>query len=195
MTEDRFDRDYYERFYGDAATRVTSAAETARLARFVTGYLDYLGIHVKSALDVGCGLGLWKKPLTKAYPGLRYTGLEYSEHLAKKLGWVRGSIASYAGSPVDLVICQGVLQYVPDRELGPAITNLARLSRQALYLEALTKGDWENNADRSVTDGAVHLRTVARYRKLLTGAGFTPCGGGVFLAPGSNVVLYELERG
>lgn len=195
MKDTHFDRAYYERFYGEEKTRVTSAAETARLARFVTGYLDYLGVEVKSALDVGCGLGLWKKPLTKAYRGLRYTGLEYSEHLAQKMGWVRGSITTYAGPRVDLVVCQGVLQYLPDRDLGRAIENLARLTRHALYLEVLTKGDWENNADRSVTDGAVHLRPIARYKKLLAKAGFTPCGGGVFLAPGSNVVLYELERG
>jgi SAM-dependent methyltransferase len=195
MNDTRFDRAYYDRFYRGRTTRVTSAAETSRLCRFVTAYLDYLGVAVRSALDVGCGLGLWQSPLKKAYPGLRYTGLERSEHLAEELGWVCGSIVTYPGPRADLVICRGVLQYLADRELPRAIENLARLSRRALYLEVLTHGDWENNVDRSVTDGAVHLRPVARYKKLLARAGFVACGGGVFLPPDSNVVLYELEQG
>lgn len=195
MSELRFDRAYYDRFYGDEKTRVTSAEETARLARFVTSYLDYLGVRVATVLDVGCGLGLWRKPLKKAYPGVSYVGLEYSEHIATKYGWIQGSIGTYRGAPVDLVICQGVLQYVPDRELPLAIENLARLSRHALYLEALTQKDWEERVDTDVTDGAVHLRPASRYRRLLSGAGFRACGGGVYLGPKSGGVLFELEEG
>lgn len=195
MPEQRFDRAYYDRFYGDRETRVTSAEETARLARFVTSYLDYLGVAVETVLDVGCGVGLWRKPLKKAYPGATYTGLEFSEHIARKHGWVQGSIGTYRGAAADLVICQGVLQYVPDRQLPSAIANLARLSRQALYLEALTQNDWDERVDTALTDGAVHLRPASRYRRLLSGAGFRACGGGVYLGPKNGSVLFELEEG
>jgi SAM-dependent methyltransferase len=195
MDGTRFDRDYYDRYYGDARTRVTSARDTARLARFVVGYLAYLGIEPASVLDVGCGIGLWKKALVRALPRARYTGLEVSKHVADEYGWVHGSIDRYRGAAVDLVICQGVLQYVPDSALDASIQNLARLARGALYLEALTRHDWEENTDRAVTDGAVHLRTAGRYRTLLREAGFRACGGGVYLGPRSNVVLYELEQG
>jgi SAM-dependent methyltransferase len=196
MDGSRFDRDYYRRYYGDARTRVTSVDDTARLARFVVGYLGYLGLEPRSVLDVGCGIGLWKSALKALLPRARYVGLEVSEHVAAEHGWVHGSVTSYRGAPVDLVICQGVLQYVPDAELPKAIASLARLSgRGALYLEALTKRDWAENADQSVTDGAVHLRPASRYRTLLREAGLRACGGGVYLGPKSTAVLYELEEG
>ncbi len=192
---ERFDRAYYDRYYGDEKTRVTSSDDTARLARFVTGYLDYLGVPVTSVLDVGCGVGLWQRALKALLPDARYTGLEVSEHVAREHGWIHGSIARYRGPRADLVICQGVLQYIPDHEFERSIDNLARLTTGALYVEALTRADWEENADQSVTDGAVHLRSGARYRTLLREAGFQACGGGVFLPRRSTVVLYELERG
>lgn len=195
MTSRRFDRAYYERYYRASSTQVASADDTARLARFVTGYLDYLGVEVRSILDVGAGIGLWRAPLRAAYPKARYVGLEYSEHVAEEHGWVRGSITSYRGAGADLVICQGVLQYVPDADLPKAIRRLAALTQGALYLEALTKKDWDENVDQERTDGAVHLRSGARYRKLLAGAGFRSCGGGVWLPRSSNVVLFELEEG
>jgi SAM-dependent methyltransferase len=191
----RFDRAYYDRYYRDRATQVASADDTAKLARFVAGYLDYLDVEVRSILDVGAGIGLWRAPLRRAYPKARYVGLELSPHVAEEHGWVQGSISTYRGAPADLVICQGVLQYVPDAELGAAIARLGKLTRGALYLEALTKKDWAQNVDKKRTDGDVHLRSGARYRKLLGEAGFRACGGGLFLAPRSPVVLYELEEG
>ena len=191
----RFDRSYYDRYYRDASTQVASAADTAKLARFVTGYLDYLGVEVRSILDVGAGIGLWQEPLCRAYPEARYVGLELSPHVAEAHGWMHGSITTYRGPAADLVICQGVLQYVPDAQLPRAITRLAALSRGALYLEALTRKDWRDNVDRVRTDGAVHLRTGAHYRRLLREAGLRACGGGVFLGPRSRAVLFELEEG
>jgi SAM-dependent methyltransferase len=191
----RFDRAYYDRFYRDETSQVASAADTARLARFVTGYLDYLGVEVRSILDVGAGIGLWQAPLAAAYPEARYVGLELSAHVAEAHGWVKGSITTYRGPAVDLVICQGVLQYVPDEALPKAIRRLAALSRGALYLEALTRKDWRQNVDQERTDGAVHLRPGAHYRRLLREAGMRACGGGVFLGPRSPAVLFELEEG
>ena len=44
-----------------------------------------------------------------------------------------------------------------------------------------------------VTDGAVHLRSGAWYRRHLANH-FTNCGGGVFLADRSDAALFELER-
>jgi len=192
---DRFDRAYYDRYYGDEKTRVTSAEDTARLARFVVGYLEYLGVPVRSVLDVGCGIGLWQRALDALAPTASYTGLEVSAHIAKEQGWVHGSLARYRGPRADLVICQGVLQYIADHEIERSIENLARLTGGALYVEALTRSDWEQNAEQSVTDGAVHLRSGARYRTLRREAGFQACGGGLFLPRRSPIVLYELERG
>jgi SAM-dependent methyltransferase len=195
MADHRFDEAYYERYYGDPETRVASAESAERLARFVCSYLHYLRIEVREVLEFGCGLGLWRAPLERAFPGVRYHGVEISEHMCAHHGWTRGSVIDHEhGRPVDLVICQGVLQYLPTSQAQRAIRNLARHAGAALYLEALTRADWEQAADQERTDGEVHLRSGAWYRREL-GRHFIRCGGGLFVPKDSPVVLFELEHG
>jgi hypothetical protein len=189
-----FDRAYYERHYRNARTRVASPASLARLGGFVTAYLRYLEQPVHTALDLGCGIGLWRSVVRRAFPRARYTGVEVSEYLCRRHGWTPGSVVDYlADAPADLVICHGVLQYLDAGDARRAVRNLARNCGGALFLEALTSEDWERNCDRSRTDGDVFLRPVAWYRRELARRRFTPVGGGLFLSPRSPAVLYELE--
>ena len=189
-----FDAAYYARFYGDKATRVSGLGDTRKLARFVSGYLDYLDVPVRRVLDAGCGLGRWKLALAEHYPRARYTGLEWSEHLCARFGWQQGSIADYRGrGRYDLLVCQGVLQYLSDRDAERALDNLGRLCRGALYLEVLTAEDWKDACDRRATDGEVHRRPAAFYRKRLA-RHFIAVGGGLFVHKDAGAVLYALER-
>jgi hypothetical protein len=191
--ESRFDQAYYDRFYRDPASRVAEAEEMDRLVGFVASYADYLEIPVRSALDLGCGLGPWRAPLKRRFPEVRYQGVEWSRHLCRELGWRRGSVVDWSGKPADLVICHGVLQYLGAREAKRAIANLRRLTRGLLYLQVLTTEDWEENCDQERTDGEVNLRPASWYQKALSGR-FVAMGGGVFLPADSDIVLYELER-
>jgi len=192
---ERFDAAYYARFYGDRNSRVSSQRAIDLLANFVFGYLGYLQQPVHRVLDVGCGLGHWQAPVSKRFPRARYVGMELSAHLCEQYGWLQGSIAERAPrGQFDLVICQGVLQYLDDAELSDALDNIAKVCRGALYLEALTSEDWKHNVDRARTDGNVHLRPADLYRKALTTRGFVAAGGGVFLADASPAVLFELEK-
>lgn len=191
---ERFDQAYYDRYYRNPRTRVATPARTGALARFVMSYLDLLELRVESALDLGCGLGWWKTSLELEAPRASYRGVEWSTHLATKLGWEHGSVVDYAGRPADLVICQGVLQYVPPRALPTAIANLARLTKKALYLEALTREDWAEHVDTETSDGDVYLRPAATYRRLLA-RHFRSAGGGLYLPLEGGGVLFELERG
>jgi len=188
----RFDEDYYRRHYGDPETAVTDAESTARLARFVGSYLMYLQAPLGAVLDVGCGFGFWEAPLRELSPELEYRGVEVSAYLCEKYGWVQSSIVELDVEPADLVVCQGVLQYLDDEEAAQAIDNLAEHTLTALYVEALTRKDWEEAADQSVTDGAVHLREGAWYRERL-GEHFVAAGGGLFVKRDAGVVFYELE--
>jgi hypothetical protein len=189
-----FDRAYYERHYRNARTRVASPASLARLGGFVTAYLTYLEQPVRTVLDLGCGLGLWRGVLRRAFPRARYTGVELSDYLCRRYGWTPGSVVDYvAETPADLVICHGVLQYLETGDARQAMRNLARNCGGALFLETLTSEDWERNCDRARTDGDVFLRPVAWYRRELRRWRFTPVGGGLFLSPQSPAVLYELE--
>lgn len=189
-----FDRAYYDRYYRDPKTRVSSPREIAQRGRFVCSYLAYMQQPVCTVLDMGCGVGAWRTVIAKHFPRARYTGVEVSEYLCAEYGWRRGSVVDFrARSPFDLVICQGVLQYLDARDAERAIDNLAHLCGGALFLEVLTREDWEHNCDRSVTDGEVWLRPAAWYRRRLA-RGFSNCGGGLFLGLRSPAVLYELER-
>jgi SAM-dependent methyltransferase len=190
---DAFDEEYYRRFYLNPATRVSAAPAQARLADFVFGYLAHLEVPVKRVLDLGCGLGQWRKELAKHHPKATYQGVEFSPYLCEKLGWVRGSVADYRGrGRYDLVICQSVFQYLDDAEAKAGIRNLARLCRGAVYLEIITRKDWREHCNREITDGNIHLREGAWYRKQLD-RHFRSIGGGLFLPKDSPAVLYELE--
>jgi SAM-dependent methyltransferase len=197
-TGDRFGAEYYRRFYEDPTTRVGDRATVRKLADFVSGYLRYLDVPVRSILDVGCGQGHWRSAAAAVWPRARYHGVENSEYLCEQFGWIRGSAVDFVPrkatgqSSFDLVVCQGVLQYLDDRAAVRAIANLARWCRGALYLEALTSLDWQKNVDRSRTDGDVHLRTGAWYRSQLD-RHFVACGGGVFCSRRAGVALFELE--
>ena len=190
----RFDAEFYRRYYRDPSTRVASRADQLKLADFVCAYTAYLGFTVRRVLDAGCGLGHMRASVRRFFPRARYVGLETSEYLARRHGWVRQGLEAYRPeAPFDLVICHDVLQYLDDRTAARALANLGRISAGAVYFSALTLGDWRSTADRSLTDGGVHLRPAAWYQRRL-GRHFRPVGAGMLVRRGFTPVLWELER-
>lgn len=186
-----FDAGYYRRFYLDRRRRVATPEGTEKVVDFVAAYLRLLDVRVRTVLDLGCGLGWWKAPVERAFPRVRWTGVEVSEHLCGELGWKRGSVVDWKGTPADLVVCQGVLQYLGDRDAKRALRNMTRLAKRAIYLEALTSEDWESNVDRARTDGEVALRPAELYRSALRKE-FVHCGGGLWVRQG-EATLFALE--
>ena len=187
-----FDAAYYQRHYHDPDSCASDQEAVRVLGAFVFRYLDYLHVDVDSVLDLGCGLGHWKKVVAAHAPEASYHGVEWSPYLCEELGWERGSVVSYRGEPADLVVCQGVLQYLDDDECAAAIERLHALTRSALYLEVLTQQDLEIACDRSRTDDDVYLRTGKWYWQQLAGK-FIAVGGGLFLPTDTDVPLFEME--
>lgn len=193
--ESLFDEAYYQRFYFDKKTSVVDPAHTQRLIAFVSSYLQYLRVPVKRVLDVGCGIGLWREGLVRHFPQAKFHGVEISEYLCGRFGWERGSVVDYRSTtPFDLVICQGVLPYLSEEDLQRALHRLGRLCRGALYLEAVTREDWEQgNLDSTLTDSRLHKHPAELYRRGLAES-FIEVGGGVWLSRQAGVPLFALER-
>ncbi|HLA71796.1 MAG TPA: class I SAM-dependent methyltransferase [Steroidobacteraceae bacterium] len=188
----RFDKEYYRKYYFDTRTAVISRAEMKARAKLIGAYADHIGLPVRHMLDAGCGIGLLRAPLKRAFPRAQYTGLEYSDYLCKRYGWTQGSLASFRADPFDLVVCYDVLQYLDDRTAARAIANLGRLTRGVLYLSALTARDWRENCDRTRTDRDVHLRDAEWYGVRLRKV-FRPVGVGFWIRRGAPLTTWEME--
>lgn len=189
-----FDKAYYDRYYETASTRVHGAARIAHLARFVTEYFAWNDARLETVLDIGAGAGLWRDWFAKHKPEVKYRSTEYSEYACKKYGHEQRDISTWrAKDRFDLIVCQGVLQYLDDAACAAAIENIGAMSRGFLYLEAITKRDFEEVCDQKLTDGNVHLRTGAWYRKHLANS-FENVGAGIWYAKRGSLLFYELER-
>lgn len=190
-----FDEAYYQRFYFDKKTSVVDPAHLERLGAFVCSYLQYLRVPVLRVLDVGCGIGLWRGIVERHFPLATYQGVEFSTYLCERFGWQQGSVVNYqASEPFDLVICQGVLPYLSPPDLKAALRNLKHLCRGALYVEAVSREDYERDiVDESLTDPRLFRHRAELYRRGL-GEGFLELGGGVWLSRQADLPLFELEH-
>jgi SAM-dependent methyltransferase len=191
---DIFDEAYYQRYYFDRRTKVADPGHVQRLGDFVCAYLRYLRLPVHRVLDVGCGIGLWRDLLAQHYPDAHYHGVELSDYLCGRYGWERGSVVDY---PVrqrhDLVICQGVLPYLSPSDLKRALNNLGALCQGALYLEAVTREDYECDViDEELTDPRLFRHRTEVYRRGLA-PHFRQLGGGLWLSREAEVPLFALE--
>lgn len=189
-----FDEAYYQRFYFDKKTSVADPAHLDRLGAFVAAYLQYLRVPVRRVLDMGCGVGLWRGLIARHFPAASYHGVEISDYLCQRYGWERGSVLDYAaGEPFDLVICQGVLPYLSPPDLRRALANLGRLSRGALYLEAVAREDYERGViDEELTDARQFRHRAGLYRRGLREQ-LLELGGGLWLSREAEVPLFALE--
>jgi 2-polyprenyl-3-methyl-5-hydroxy-6-metoxy-1,4-benzoquinol methylase len=189
-----FDKSYYDRYYRDPRTAVTSRAEMAARARLIAAAADYVGLPVRRVLDAGCGMGFMRAPLRKAWPKVSYTGLEVSDYLCARFGWQQGDLQRWrARQPFDVVVCYDVLQYLPRAAAVAAIRNLGRLCRGLLYCSALTLEDWRDNCDQRRTDKVPGIRSAVWYRREL-GRHFISIGCSLWLHRQAPVVTWELDR-
>jgi SAM-dependent methyltransferase len=188
-----FDRAYYQKFYFDPHTAVTTPAEMRARAQLIIAYVGHIGLPVRRILDAGCGTGMLRKPLEKAFHKVSYVGLDVSEYLCERFGWEHGTVDSWRSpAPFDLVICYDVVQYLDERAAARALANLGRLCRAVLYFGALTAIDWRQNCDRRRTDAEVHRRTGEWYRTRLRRS-FREIGAGFWLRRGAPITVWELE--
>lgn len=194
ISTERFDAAYFDRYYERLESRVHGPTEVSHLVRGIAGLAAYWGIPIRSVLDVGAGPGFYREAIAREIPGAVYSSIDVSPVACARYGHVQASVVDYApGESFDLVVCQGVLQYLPSAVCHQALRNLARLSHGLLYLEALTVHDVEEVADLSKTDDDVFLRTGEWYRRRLQ-PNFLTIGAGLHCSRKATSVFFELER-
>jgi SAM-dependent methyltransferase len=191
-TADRFDADYYRRYYG--ASPVHDRRQIASLATAVFGFAAWWRIPMRSVLDVGAGKGYWRDWLALERPRVRYHGIDVSKHACRRYGHERADLARWQPRRrYDLVVCQSVIQYLDGVAAERAIEQLGAACRGLLYLEVPTVADRTTVIDPAGTDLAVHWRTGRWYRRHLDEQ-FVEIGGGLWMSRRCQAPLFELER-
>jgi len=190
----RFDADYYRRFYR-GPHKAHGRREIAHLAGGVVDLCRWWGVRVRTVLDVGAGAGFWRDGLAGRSPAVVYRGIDVSDYACRTFGHEHADIVTYEPRrQFDLVVCQGVLQYLGDDAATAAVANLGRLTASMLYLEVPTVHDLRFVVDPARTDLAVHRRTGAWYRERLDRC-FLELGCGLYYSRNGPVPFYELEHG
>lgn len=188
-----FGLDYYQRYYEDPKTRVYSAEEHRHLASYVFSFAHWNQLEITNVLDVGAGVGLWRDWIAKHEPNVKYTGTEFSQAMCEKHGYKQCDIARWRDrKKYDLVVCQGVLQYIPDPDVAPAVANIAAMARGLVFFEALTRADVRERADKSRTDLDVFVRNGSYYRGLFA-QHFVPIGAGLHWPKDLELPFWELD--
>jgi trans-aconitate methyltransferase len=187
-----FDAAYYRRFYRDRP--VHDRRRIGQLASGVLGLAGWWGVPVRSVLDIGAGPGLWRDWFAANRPGVRYRSTDVSAYACARYGHEQLDIATWVPDrQYDLVVCQGVLQYLGDRAAAVAIEHLSAATRGLLYLEVPTAADRTEVIDPELTDLDVHWRAGRWYRSRLATA-FVELGAGLHAARAAGMHFYELER-
>jgi SAM-dependent methyltransferase len=193
-----YDQAYFDRWYRSRRHRVRSAAELSRLVRFVLAAADHvLGRPVRTVLDVGAGEGNWLPVLRRLRPRVAYQGVDPSEYAVRRFGRRRnvilGDITSLPTLPVapryDLVVANGMLNYLAPDELRAGLPHLVARAGGMLYLELFTEAD----ALRGDVDFATR-KPASWFRRVLREAGVVGCGLNCYLPRDELPRLSELER-
>ena len=192
MTEERFGAAYYGRFYGTAP--VHTQTRVAHVASAVASLFGWWALPLTTVLDVGAGPGYWRDWFAEHRPRVMYRSVDVSAHGCARYGHEQRDIATWTpGAPSDLVVCQGVLQYLGDAAAVAAVEHLAAGTRHILYLEVPTLYDRDHVVDQDYTDLDCHWRSGDWYRRRL-GVHFVQVGAGLWARRDGAVPFYELER-
>lgn len=202
----QFDFAYYQRFYLDPETSVSTLPEVEIRAAAVYYTARSFDIPMRHVIDVGGGIAFWASALKRLDANIHYTLLEHSEEairIAKRDREddidiiLREDISAWDGDgkTYDFALCADVAQYISDEDVSRAIAHIAELTRYALFFETFTAEDVENCRIDERSDGG-RARPVSFYIDELRRHGFLHLGACFFLREeAAPIVPWELDRG
>lgn len=197
MTEKRYDRAYFDRWYRGSDPAVGTEADLERaVALAVAATESVLARPLESVLDVGCGEGRWQPVIRRLRPEAAYLGIDSSEYAVERFGETRnlrrGRFAELGyhvfDEPFDLVVCSDVLHYLDDEEILTGIDALVDRTGGVAVMDIFTEED-HPEGDR---DG-FHPRPAIWYRRTLADAGLVPIGLQMYVPDEVAEVLETLD--
>jgi SAM-dependent methyltransferase len=192
-----YDREYFDRWYRDRATRVTTEGDLRLRVAMVVGITENLiGRPIRSVLDVGCGEARWQPHLARMRRAVNYVGLETSDYALERFGAarniVRGSFGAVgeisAGEPFDLVVCSDVLHYLDETEIVRGLKGLVPLVGGVAYLSVFTRED-----DPTGDLAGWRRRNAQWYLSRFRRAGLVACGMQCYTTPEIAEAAAELD--
>ena len=194
----RYDRAYFERWYGDRRHAIAWGGELRRQVAFAVAVTEHLLARpLRSVLDAGAGEGRWYPLLRKLRPHVRYIGFDSSEWAVARWGRRRnihrGSLETLGqldlDGPYDLVIAADVFHYLKAPALRDALTALVPLVGGVAFLPTFAAED--------EIEGDMHgfqRRRAATYRRYFRNAGLHPLGMHAWSTRKGLGLLSRLER-
>ncbi|GAC1690571.1 MAG: class I SAM-dependent methyltransferase [Gemmatimonadaceae bacterium] len=194
-----YGRSYFDRWYRAPRSRVATPADIARKAALAVSTAEYyLGRRIRNVLDVGCGEGNWQPVLARLRPAARYLGIDPSAYAVQRFGRRRnirlgrfheldtlGLRASY-----DLIVCSGMLNYLPLDELSAGLRIVRALLGGAAFLELYTRRDGVEGDMRGW-----RRETASVYLRLMREQGLIACGSHCYVTEEMGENVAEMERG
>ena len=193
--EKNYDQAYFDRWY-----RRGGIGDRSRLARKVAMAVAAAEYHlehpIRTVLDIGAGEAVWRAPLRKLRPGLRYLAFDSSEYAVRRYGRSRNLHMARFGdfehlrpcAPADLLVCSDVLHYLPTRELDRGLQGLADLCGGVAFLETFAREDHAVGDEHEFQD-----RPASFYRKRFDALGFAQVGSHLWLSPSLKERATALE--
>ncbi|MCC6243462.1 MAG: class I SAM-dependent methyltransferase [Gemmatimonadaceae bacterium] len=194
----RYDKAYFDKWYRHPTHRVKSPTELRRQVGFVVHCAEWvLGRPIRSVLDVGCGEGNWQPVLRRLRPRVYYDGVDPSEYAVARFGRRRnlqcGSIDALdtlsLQSSYDLVVCCGMLNYLPAAVLRRGLLQVAARTGGLAYLEIFTSADaFEGDTSWPAP------KAPTWYRRLMTDVGLRSVGMHGYVREEDALRVSALER-
>jgi SAM-dependent methyltransferase len=194
----RYDEAYFDKWYRHPRHRVKTATELARQVAFVLATAEFaLGRPVRTVLDVGCGEGQWRAALRRHRPRLVYDGVDPSAYAVQRYGARRniqlGGIEELGVLPLraqyDLVVCCGMLNYLPLPSLVNGVAQVAQRTGGVAYLELFAREDRFEGDTNWPTP-----KPAAWYKAMMRDAGLVAIGMQCYVTTAERDRLSALER-
>ncbi|MDF3820359.1 class I SAM-dependent methyltransferase [Leptospira sp. 96542] len=179
-----FDESYWSEIYGNGLD-VDGSYNAKEHANYLHALFRLMDIPVYRIADFGFGKAILLREMVKTFSPVKVYAVDASQNAyedLKKKDWVKRSdkfhiyhsslenfiLPKLEKTPVELGICNSVIQYLPDSEIPKVLERMAKYCNY-LYFTVPTNVDYaEMKKEMSFIDPYAYSRSAKKYRKWLS---------------------------